>query len=185
MNRFVTINLDKYFNHKIIYRQEPKEKVGKEIGLDNIFILRSDIKLNEHQVLDDVDFDFCFKKFDNVVFDRQKIPINALASKIHLIAFSYWGDTNEYFKLIYDDLSEDDIRVPFTDWSHVAYGCEDASFDYDGKTTTVRKFKTTGALEHMAYLHHIACEIVQKKTIKEIVLPDNMFIHLFAMTLEN
>ena len=102
MNRFVTVNLDKYYNHKIIYRQEPKEKIGKEIGLDNVFILRSDIKLNEHQVLDEVDFDFCFKKFDNVVCDRQRIQINAQAqvSKIHFVAFSYWGDTNEYFKLI-------------------------------------------------------------------------------------
>ena len=45
MNRFVTVNLDKYYNHKIIYRQEPKEKIGKEIGLDNVFILRSDIMI--------------------------------------------------------------------------------------------------------------------------------------------
>ncbi|MFR2461987.1 MAG: hypothetical protein ACLTAN_09065 [Christensenellaceae bacterium] len=186
MNRFVTVNLDKYYNHKIIYRQEPKEKIGKEIGLDNVFILRSDIKLNEHQVLDEVDFDFCFKKFDNVVCDRQRIQINAQAqvSKIHFVAFSYWGDTNEYFKLIYDDLSEENIRVPFTDWSHMAYGCIDVSFNYDGKTTTIRKFITTGAWKHLAYLHHITCETAQRKTVKEIVLPDNMFIHIFAITLE-
>ena len=29
MNRFVTVNLDKYYNHKIIYRQEPKESEKK------------------------------------------------------------------------------------------------------------------------------------------------------------
>ena len=81
-------------------------------------------------------------------------------------------------------MSEENIRVPFTDWSHMAYGCIDVSFNYDGKTTTIRKFITTGAWKYMAYLHHITCETAQRKTVKEIVLPDNMFIHIFAITLE-
>lgn len=185
MSCFIPINLKEHYNHKLVYRQLPKENLGQEFGLDNVCILKSDVKLKEQEVLEGVEFCFNFKTFDNVVCDRQKITINAVATKLHLIGFAYWGDTNEYFKIIYDDLSEENIRVPFIDWSHKAYNDFRNSAWYGENITTSRTVITSGALTNLANFHHINCEIKQKKMIKEIVLPDNIFVHIFAMTLES
>ena len=185
MSSFIQVNLKEYYNHKMVYRQLPKEKAGAEFGLDNICILKSDVKLKERDVLEDVEFNFSFGQFDNVVCDRQKIEINAIATKLHLIGFAYWGDTNEYFKIVYEDLSEEVVRVPFIDWSHKPYSDPRNSDWFGQNTSTVRTVITSGASTHLVYFHHITCEITQRKTIKEIILPDNMFTHIFAMTLEN
>lgn len=185
MSCFNLINLREHYNHRMVYRQLPKENAKKEFGLDNICILKSDVKLKEQDVLEGVEFCFNFGQFDNVVCDRQKIAINTIASKMHLIGFAYWGDTNEYFKVIYDDLSEEIIRVPFIDWSHKPYSDQKNTDWYGKNTSTVRTVITSGASTHLAHFHHVTCEIKQRKIIKEIVLPDNMFTHIFAMTLEN
>ena len=74
-------------------------------------------------------------------------------------------------------------RVPFISRSRRIRDYQDSGETLK-KTTTIRKFITTGAWKYMAYLHHITCETAQRKTVKEIVLPDNMFIHIFAITLE-
>ena len=175
MSRFIPINLKEHCNHKMVYRQLPKENVKKEFGLDNICILKSDVKLKEQDVLEGVEFNFGFGKFDNIVCDRQKIAINTIATRLHLIGFAYWGDTNEYFKVIYDDLSEEIIRVPFIDWSHKPYSDPRNSDWYGQNTSTVRTVITSGALTHLVHLHHITCEIMQRKKIKEIGL------HIFLL----
>ena len=185
MSRYIPINLQEYYNHKIVYRQVPKENAEKEFGVDNICILNSDVKLKEREVFENVEFCFSFGKFDNVFCDRQKIAINAVATKLHLVGFTCWGDTNECFKIIYDDLSEEIIRAPFIDWSHKPYIDAKNRDWYGENTSTVKTVITSGALIHLVHFHHIYCEIKRKKTIKEIVLPDNMFTHIFAMTLEN
>ena len=107
-----------------------------------------------------------------------------METKLHIIGFTYYVDTNEYFKVVYNDLSEQMIRVPFMDWSHKAYK-ESKDDGYAIKTSTIRTVITSGALIHLAFFHHITCELINNKCIKEIILPDNMFIHIFAMTLEN
>ena len=185
MNRYIPINLKAYYNHKMVYKQLPKGNRKNEFGLDNICILKSDVKLKEQEILEGVEFNFSFGKFDNIVCDRQKIIINAKATKLHLIGFAYWGDTNEYFKVIYDDLTQEIIKIPFIDWSHKPYR-DSRSIDWYGEnTSTVRTVIVSGELTHLVYFHHTVCEIMQRKTIKEIVLPDNMLTHIFAITLEN
>lgn len=185
MRRFIPINLKKHCNHKMLYRQLPNEMDGQEFGLDNICIIKSDVKLKTKEVLENTEFCFYFGQFDNVVCDRQKIEINTIATKLHLIGFAYWGDTNEYFKIVYDDFSEEIIRVPFIDWAHEP-SSDPININMFGKnTSTVRTVITSGALTMLARFHHITCDIKTRKKIKDIVLPDNMFTHIFAMTLEN
>ena len=185
MSRFIPINLKPFCNHKMVYTKLPKEKAGQEFGLDNICILRSDVKLKEHDILDGVEFCFDFGKLDNVICTSQKITVNALATTIHFIGFAYWGDVNEYIKITYDDLSEEIVRVPFIDWAHMAHSEPWSTEWYGENISTVRTVITSGALTHLAYFHHITCEIGQQKNIKEILLPDNMFTHIFAITLED
>ena len=73
MSRFISINLKNYYNHQMIYAQLQKEKTEDEFGLDNICILKSDIKLKEEDVFENVKFKFEFGQFDNVVCERQRI----------------------------------------------------------------------------------------------------------------
>ena len=181
---YFPVDLKPYFNHKLFYTEVPKSK-KEEFGLDNICILRNDIKLKEQDTLENVKFCFCFGQYDNVVCDRQKIMLNAFATRVHLISFAYWGDTNEFFKIVYEDLSEENLRVPFIDWSHEPYKDFIGINWYGKNTSTARIVTTSGADKHPAYFHHTVCEIRQRKIIKEIILPDNMLTHIFAMTLEN
>ncbi len=185
MKRFFIVNLKDYYNHKMVYGQLPKENAEQEFGLDNTCILKSDVKLEEHDTLDDIEFRFSFGHFDNVVCDRQKIEVNDIATKLHLIGFSYWGDTTEYFKIVYKDLSEEIIWVPFVDWSHKSYNTL-RNFGWNEKNISIaRTVITSGAVINLAYFHHVTCEIAKRKIIKEIVLPNNIFTHIFAMTLED
>ena len=87
--------------------------------------------------------------------------------------------------MIYDDLSEENVKVPFIDWSRAMTG--DFMIDdwYGNNVATVKTVITSGALIHLAHFHHAVCELTKQKRIKEIVLPDNMFAHIFAITLEN
>jgi hypothetical protein len=185
MSRFIPIDLTEYCNHRLIYNRLPEENAEKEFGLDNICILKSDAKLKKEDVYEGVNFEFCFGRSDNIVCDRQRITVNEKASKLHIICFGYWGDTNEYFKVIYDDLSEENVKVPFIDWSRSMTG--DFMIDdwYGSNVATVKTVITSGALIHLAHFHHAVCELTKQKRIKEIVLPDNMFAHIFAITLEN
>ena len=185
MKRFFLIDLKEYYNHKMVYEQLPKENVEQEFGLDNTCILKSDVKLEEHDTLDDIEFGFSFGQFDNVVCDRQKIEINATATKLHLIGFSYWGDTTEHFKVIYEDLSEEIIWVPFIDWSHKSYNALRNIAWNEKNLSTARTVITSGVLTNLAYFHHVICEIKKGKIIKQIVLPNNIFTHIFAITLED
>lgn len=66
MSRFIPICLKEYCNHKMVYRQLPKGSVEHEFGLDNICILKSDVKLKEQDVLEGVDFNFSFGQFDKL-----------------------------------------------------------------------------------------------------------------------
>lgn len=169
----------------MVYTKLPKEKAGQEFGLDNICILRSDIKLKEQENLDGVEFCFNWGGLDNVICVSQKITINVRASTIHFVGFACWGDVNEYIKIIYDDLNEEIVRVPFIDLSHMAHS-EPWSVQWYGENiSTVRTVLTSGALTQLAYFHHMTCEIGQQRIIKEILLPDNMFTHIFAITLED
>ena len=115
--------------------------------------------------------------------NRQRIKINKIANRIHLICFAYWGDTNESFKIIYEDLSEEIVWIPFIDWSHISY-CDSRNIAWSGNVTTLQAGITSGELTHLAYFHYYTCEIMQNKIIKEIILPDNIFAHIVAMTFE-
>ena len=54
---FYTLNLASLCNHKLIYTKMPQEERNKEnYGLDNICILRTDLKMKKNEVLDGVDF---------------------------------------------------------------------------------------------------------------------------------
>ena len=183
MKHFIPLDIKEYCNHRLIYNELPS-KAEIEFGLDNICILESDFKFKAQDVVENVEFKFCLGVFDNIVCDSQKIKINAVAKRIHLLCFGYWGDTNEPFKIIYEDLSEEIVWIPFIDWAHMAY-CDSRNIAWRGNVSTEQAGVTSGALSHPVYFHYYTCQLTQNKIVKEIILPDNIFTHIFAMTLEN
>ena len=185
MSYFKPIDIKTYFNHRIVYSGLPEVKDGEEFGLDNICILKPDLKLKKNEKADGVDFLFLFGENDNIICNGQKIEINETATKLHFIGFAYWGDFLEFIKIVYGDSSEERVKLSFIDWGH-RYTADFKRRDMFGENiSTIVKTITSGAVNHIAYLHHMCCEIDKSKKIKEIILPCNMLTHIMAITLEN
>ena len=184
MSNYQALDIKELFNHKLVYQKLPKINAYKEFGLDNVCVLREDIKFKTEEIIDKVNFKFNFLGKDNVVCDGQQIKVNLHANKIHFVSFAYWGDTNEFFQIVYDDESIEKIKVPFIDWSHEVRTDSNSIAWYGNNIKTCKKVVTSGAITMLVHFHHTVCELKQNKIIKEIIFPYNMFTHVFAVTLE-
>lgn len=166
------INLKEIFNHKFIY----EEISNNNLGLDGTYILDQD--------LNDIDcFNISKEELDNVVCNNQILQINNYVDKLHILGFSYWGSTNEYFEIKYQDGYES-VKIPFVDWvmkSSVNY--RTISW-YGENIETIKQVTSKGILIHTVNFHHSITKLDPKKMIKEIIFPDNFLIHIFAITLE-
>ena len=183
MSVFHKINLDGLCDHKLIY--DTPFVSQKECGLDGIYIDKGDVRISEYATTDGIDFRFVFGKFDNVVCNGQTVSVSARADKLHIIGFSYWGETCEFFRMVYDDGTEERINVPFMDWSHSVQ--EHAPWmlcDKENIQTVIRCI-SSGAATHIIYFHHIVVDLNGCTALQKIVMPNNFFIHVFAMTVED
>ena len=179
---FYSLNIEKFCNHKLIYAELPKTE---EFGLDNICILKDDFRIENPHLFKEVGFNFVFGNYDNIVCERQTIEIGLKVKKIHIIGFAYWGNICEHFTIVYEDGSKECAKIPFFDWSH---RIQNKSPDKPGQICGLELFKTvitSGRWVHLAYFHHSTYEVSTNKVIKEIILPDNMFVHIQAITLED
>lgn len=179
---FEKIDLSPVCNHKLFYDAEPAP--SRENGLDGIYILRKDLRWGEEENLGGVDFKFSFGEYDNVICNSQKLPIGFAAQRIHLISFAYWGPTQEKITVYNKDGSQTTARASFLEWSHpfddprqqIIYGGEFAK--------TIKEVTTSGVRIHKACFHHVACDLNSEKEIAAIELPDNLLLHIFAITFE-
>ena len=103
---------------------------------------------------------------------------------MHIIGFSYWGSTNEFFEIIYQDGSSELIKVPFIDWLLKAAINYETIGWYGTNNTTVKQVLSKGSQINLINFHHSINKINNSKIIKEIILPDNFLIHIFGLTLE-
>lgn len=183
MKNFKSLDISKLCNHKLIYEELPEKG---EYGLDGICILKEDFKLKDKTLLDGVKFDFYLgETADNVISEGQEIEINEKAEKLHFLGFAYWGDASEGMKIEYGDGEEETKEIAFVDWSWKAEdSIETQILKKEGEIRTAEICLSSGQLVHPVYIHHYECKINGDKRIRKIVLPDNMFMHIFAMTLE-
>ena len=173
MSAIIT-DLKKQFNHKFIYE---KEVLKNEIGLDGTYVLKEELNDIEY-------FNIGTDELDNIVCENQIIEINNYVDKLHILGFSYWGSTSEYLEIRYQDETVEKIKIPFIDWvmkSSVNY--RTISW-YGENIKTIKQVTSKGLLKHTVNFHHSITKLVSKKMIKEIKLPDNFLIHIFAITLE-
>ncbi len=184
MDNCKIINLKKYFNHKLFYKKIP---VGNEsFGLDGICFLikneNSDVTLSK----DNIDFLISQGTFDNFELQNQVILIDNFAEKLHFLGFAYWGDANENIKILYEDGSEDIICLEILDWT--SYPPKGKEWDYLIKDTKYYEpilIETAGDVELEVKIHHFSINVNSKIEIKELIFPENLLIHIFAITIEN
>ena len=183
MGEFYKTDIKKFFNHKLFFGSSPQDCSGA--GLDGVYIAKKDFKISEREIIDGTEFDFSFGNYDNSVCEGQRIKVSRCADKLHIIGFAYWGDTTDIFEIVLKDGSREYLHVPFPDWSH---DHKDGWFFRTyarGNITSSISLRTSGELQIPVYLHHITADIPSEKEIDEIVLPDNFWLHIFAITLEN
>ena len=166
----INIDLTKHYNHKFIYS---KEIESESRGLDGTYILAKDVK----DILE------VTTRLDNVSCVNQVIEFNHIASKLNILGFAYWGSTNEFIDVVYED-EVVKVKVPFIDWVQPAKDSyETRSWFKDVKT--VMKVNSCGVLHHTVYIHESTIELDSTKLIKQIVLPDNFLIHIFKINIED
>ena len=183
MNRFICLNLDSSYNHKMFYDKVPEESF-EDFGLDNMVILRNEVdKLNMTEV-EGIPFRISNVSKDNIECEQQKLQVNKKANRIHFLGFAYWGSTNESFKIIYENDLEEIVRVPFLDLNHRHKESEHVKAWYGNNVTTPKVVISAGNSLQMISFHHSFIDLYGNQKIKEIVCPDNFFIHIFAITLE-
>lgn len=183
MRIFEKIDLKPFMNHKVIYEKLPEE--GTEFGLDNICILKEDFKFRREERINGIEFRFETGETDNIMCEKQSLKVGETIKKLHLVGFAYWGNIHDFLRIIYADGEEAMLKVGLADWSHSA----DAEiyireFFKEDDISTAKIVLSSGRFSHLVYFHLFSGEVKADKPIREIILPDNMFMHIFAITLE-
>ncbi len=181
MNEFNKIQLKQVCNHQLVYAVDPQADEGA--GIDGTYISEQDFKLGENGTVDGVDFEFGRGESDTIECNGQTLSVNASANKLHIMGFSLWSDVYTVFKIVYENGETECVTVPFIDCSH-GY-----SFNWFDMSSVGGDIKSHGVIaigekSRPVYIHHIAVDLPSAERIKEIVLPNNFFVHIMAITLE-
>lgn len=183
MSSLKALDISELCNHKLIYG---KLLETEDYGLDNICILKEDFKFKDRETLDGIDFQFYVgEQADNIACEAQQLEINERVKALHFIGFTYWGDTCEYFRLVYEDGTVEYMNIAFVDWSHDIQNDVETSFLMKaGSVAKVGICISSGKMIHLIYFHHYTYRACSHKKLRKIIFPDNMFIHIFAVTIE-
>lgn len=180
MNKYFKLNLLDFCNHKFIYEKTVPQK--DKIGLEGIYIDEKDLTIRSEDTVDGVEFLFNFGTFDNIVCDRQQIPVGINADKLHIVGFSYWGDTYDFIKVVYED-NVCLLKASFADLArNYKYHLSDDFWNLNINTSL--RIRGTGLSGNIVYFHHSIIDLEKDKKINSIILPDNFWLHVFAITLE-
>lgn len=184
MGELYKLDLSDVLNHKIVYDANVDSDEG--LGLDGEFLDRNVfVQLWESSVKNM--FGLFDRTYDNIECNGQSIEIGAMASKLHFLGFFYWGDSVEHVAVEFEDGITEIVNVMFGDWTRVLNGETNLLTEYSSETSrTAFSLTSKGKAIHIVCLHHAECGLKHRgKRISRIILPENMFMHIFAITLEN
>ena len=176
------IDISLYCNHKLIYKQLPEKE---SYGLDNICILEQDLLRERTKDKGGIVCDYFLGDYDNIVCDGQRIVIDSKVKKWHFIGFAYWGNVKELVKVVFEDNTEDWLEIVFIDWAHAfVHNAWNRNFTHENKVENVQVAISAGDMIHLVYFHDCICEFHNDKVVKEIILPNNILVHIFSLTIE-
>ena len=183
MGEIKKIDLSDVVNHKLSYGKN--DIINEFSGLDGNYLDR-DILL---RVWDSAVGDFFLLSdgfYDNIECDGQVLHIGQNANKICFIGFFFWGKNTERVIVEFEDGIKETLRVTFEDWT-VASSDEKSIFKgcSDDKVTTLFATTTKGNMIHIVNFHYAECALRHRAKVKNVIFPQNMFMHIFAVTIEN
>lgn len=181
---FKKINIEKFCNHKLIFENLPVQE--ERFGIDNICVLKENFEISKKLKKGDLEIDYSLGRNDNIICNSQRIKINQRVKRLHMVGFAYWGDACENLKIIYEDNTECWIELTFIDWScsYKSRLTEGHDPENQKMIEDIQVMISSGEWIHLIYFHDFICELNEQKAVKEIILPDNILIHIFAITAE-
>lgn len=95
------------------------------------------------------------------------------------------GDTCENFTVVCGDGGEETVRVavPIGRMAGMRIFSRILCFS-TAPSRTAKIFLSSDAVKHPFYFHHCVCSLEKQERVREIVFPDNMLMHIVALTLE-
>ena len=182
MEQLLKIDLSDIANNKLIYGQD--EIINETSGLDGSYFEKEIFTYEWNRCAKNL-FKISDGFYDNVECNKQSIYVNENVKAFHFLGFFFWGNNMEHIIVEFDNGDTEVLKVMFGDWTCVINDNNnliDKIPFYGSKTLFA--ITTRGDI-HIAYFHHSRCELKHKGKVKRLILPENMFMHIFAITAEN
>lgn len=183
MGEIKQVDLSNVVNNKITYGKN--DIVDEFSGLDGNYIDRDilariwESAVGKFFILND-------GFYDNIECDGQTLQIDQYIKKLYFLGFFFWGKNTERIIVEFEDGVKEIISVTFEDWTVASSDDKSIFKEYsDGKYNTLFATTTKGNMIHIVNFHYTRCNLKHIAKVKNIVLPQNMFMHIFAITIEN
>lgn len=185
MDKFICLNLDSYFNHKVIFENPDAFNSFKNSGdcWDKFLVSSSLPPSSETIKFRNIPFLFPDKsksKFDNVIFENQLIKIDEISCKfVHFIGFCEGWELSDKIKFHFKngDYFEEG-NIAFKDWKYTPWNIGDAR-NIVVALTALDNFNTA------CKIYYQSINIIEDNNLlSEIELPLSPAMHIFAITLE-
>ena len=128
---------------------------------------------------------------DNMNCADQVIEIDDLfCDRIVILGTCCWGIYKEQFELRFSDGTIEYADAKFYDWYWPAEPAIKASFDLEAKEFSdynhiFAKFVKRDNEKEYCFMYYYKTDLkIKGRKLKQIVFPDNMFMNIFAITLE-
>ncbi len=183
-SEFQKIDLRKIYNHKVFYEKVP---TAGEYGLDNTcFLLCENSFLKQSIQVNDVPFYLNLHDFDNVQCEKQAVDMATNFRKVHYLGFFYWGENFESIKLLSKDGKILEHKICYPDWTKIVQGAPTEIQKEYGYSNLKPGFTLTSAGKEKRPLKffHYTVDLGKEYEIEKAILPDNFFLHIFAITAE-
>lgn len=192
-NKFITLDLGRYFNCKYIIKIDEMDKAKKffsYIGAQGELISANSIPyFSKNILIQNIQFNFpeiTYNKYDSISCEEQLIavPMNCYTS-IHLLVTGISDKYHEILTIIFEDGTTCDLNIDFK-FSHQMFA--NASWNYDVYNSTpaivgmeiLKKLNTN----RKTIIYYSTSNIFQvTKKIKYLKLPYNPNALIFSITL--
>lgn len=183
MGEIKQVDLSSVVNRKMSYCAN--DVIDEFSGLDGNYIDRDILTRIWNSTIGNF-FIFNDGFYDNIECDGQTLSIDGYAKKIYFLGFFAWGKNTERIMVEFEDGVREIISVTFEDCTITSNDNESLFNEYsDREYKTLFATITKGNIIHMVNFHYVRCDLKHTAKVKNIVLPQNMFMHIFAITIEN
>jgi hypothetical protein len=123
---------------------------------------------------------------DSISCEGQTIEPNGsdVYSCLAVLGLSVFGDYTEYVQVHYQDGRREELRLSLSDWYQYDKGRECIYGEEPGLVMPYHR-QHTAVIERKPAIWLQKVPITEKAPIKRIILPENPYMYLFALTLYN